>query len=131
MSALVVDSSVIVAALVGTDTDAEWAMHTMAGSRLLAPHLLPFEVANVLRRHEAAGIIDPTQASVAHAHLVALRVRLVAHREVAERVWELRRNLTAYDAALVAVAERAQCPLATLDVRLAQATGPQCPVLAP
>lgn len=70
-------------------------------------------------------------ASLAHIDLLELRVELYAFEPVAQRVWELRSNLTAYDAWYVAVAEALELPLATLDEELARAPGPKCEFLTP
>ncbi|GIW19972.1 MAG: hypothetical protein KatS3mg065_0268 [Chloroflexota bacterium] len=82
---------------------------------------MPVEVANVLRRAELAREISPETAALAHNDLRRLWVDLVPYEPFAARVWELRGNLTAYDAWYVAVAERLGLPLATLDRRLAAA----------
>ena len=97
-----------------------------AGRPLAAPHLLPFEVANVLRRHEVGGRLDPTAARLAHQDLLDLHVELWPFRAVASRVRALQANVTAYDASYVAVAESLDAPLVTLDERLARAPGPRC-----
>ena len=128
---VVVDASLVVAALVGEGHDATWAEGLLAGERLIAPHLMPVEAANVLRRAALVGDISADVASLGHADLVALRVGFVRYRPFAGRVWELRRNVTAYDAWYVAVAEAADVPLATLDARLIAATGPRCRFLSP
>jgi len=127
---LVVDSSVIVAALVDGGPDGSWAQELLIDD-LAAPHLLPVEVANVLRRAAAAGQISDDVASLAHADLLDLRFELVPYEAVADRVWQLRRNVTAYDAWYVAVAELLDAPLATLDRRLVEAPGPRCEFRTP
>lgn len=127
---VVVDASAVVAALVDSGPDGRWAEALLA-SDLAAPHLLPVEVASVLRRAAQAGDITDDIASVAHADLLDLRVELVPYDSVAARAWELRRNLTAYDAWYVAVAELLDAPLATLDQRLARSTGPTCSFRTP
>ena len=127
---LVVDSSVIVAALVDGGPDGSWAQELLIDD-LAAPHLLPVEVANVLRRAAAAGQVSEDVASLAHADLLDLRLELVPYEAVADRVWQLRHNLTAYDAWYVAVAELLDAPLATLDRRLVEAPGPRCEFRTP
>ena len=122
----VVDASTVVAALVDSGTEGKWAEEILAGGRLFAPHLMPVEVANILRRAQQAGQISADVASLAHADLQELRVDLFAYEPFAHRVWELRANVTAYDAWYVALAEELDVPLATLDARLANATGPRC-----
>lgn len=123
---LVVDASVVVAALVDGGGDGVWAEVLLEGGDLAAPHLMPVEVANILRRSAAAGEISADVASLAHVDLQALRVELFPYAPFAARVWELRDNLTAYDAWYVAVAEVLGARLATLDGKLSRATGPGC-----
>jgi predicted nucleic acid-binding protein len=87
---------------------------------------MPAEAANILRRSAAAGAISTQQASLAHADLLDLRVELFPYAPFAGRIWELRENVTCYDAWYVAIAEGLNAPLATLDARLANAPGPHC-----
>lgn len=123
---LVVDASMVVAALVDSGTDGRWAEALLAGGSLAAPHLLMVEAANILRRSAASGAISAEQASMAHADLLDLRVELFPYPPFAARIWELRENVTCYDAWYVAVAETFNAPFATLDARLANAPGPRC-----
>jgi predicted nucleic acid-binding protein len=123
---LVVDASMVVAALVDSGADGTWAEALLVGDALAAPHILTAEAANILRRSAAAGLISAEQASLAHADLLDLRVELFPYAPFASRVWELRQNVTCYDAWYVAVAETLGAPLATLDARLASAPGPRC-----
>jgi predicted nucleic acid-binding protein len=128
---LVVDASVVVAALVDAGRDGAWAETQVVSDHLLAPHLMPVEAANILRRAALAGDISPDVASMAHADLLDLPVELVAYEPVAQRVWELRDTLTADDAWYVALAESLDVPLATLDRRLSRAPGTRCAFTTP
>lgn len=124
---LVVDASAVVAALADAGSDGEWATAQLAnGADLAAPHLMPVEVANILRRAVLAGDVSADAATLAHDDLIQLRVALFPYEPHAPRVWELRENLTAFDAWYVALAETLDAPLLTLDRRLARATGPRC-----
>ena len=123
---LVVDAAFIVAALVDGGREGTWADGLLAGDALAAPHLMPVEVANILRRASASGELTSDTASMAHADLLALRIDLFPYGPFASRVWELRDNVTCYDAWYVAVAEALDAPLATLDVRLSHVSGPRC-----
>jgi predicted nucleic acid-binding protein len=123
---VVVDASVIVAALVDGGSDGEWAAAELEHEDLVAPHLMPVEVANILRRVVLAGDLSADVAALAHGDLVRLRIDLVPYEAHAERVWSLRDNLTAYDGWYVALAEALEVPLITLDRRVARATGPRC-----
>jgi predicted nucleic acid-binding protein len=128
---VVCDASALVAALIDGGPDGDWAAGALTGTDLAAPHLAPFEVANILRRHELAGLITADQSSQAHADLNDLTIELWPYEVLAGRVWELRANVTAYDAAYVALAELTGRPLVTLDRRIAGAPGVRCPVLLP
>lgn len=128
---LVVDASLIVAALVDSGDDGRWAESLLAGDALAAPHLMPVEAGNILRRAARSGDISADAASLAHNDLLDLRVELFPFHPCAARVWELRENVTSYDGWYIAVAELLEAPLATLDGRLANAPGPHCRFLLP
>jgi predicted nucleic acid-binding protein len=127
----VIDSSAVVALLVDSGPVGEWVAGKVAGRLLFAPDLLPFEVSNILRRNRLAGLIDDTAATLAHLDLQELTVHLDPYYAVADRVWTLRDNVTAYDASYVAIAEERDVPFITLDERLAKAPGPTCEFLTP
>lgn len=128
---VVVDASVVVAALIDTGPLGAWAEAQVLAGPLAAPHLMPVETANILRRASLAGEISADTASLAHRDLLSLRLRLFPYSACAGRVWELRPNVTAYDAWYVALAETLDAPLATLDVRLSRAAGPRCVFVLP
>jgi len=127
----VVDSSAVVAALLDSGTDGDWARGLLAADDLAAPDHLLVEVSNVLRRMTVAGPVSHDVAALAHADLVDLPVTLFPFRPLAQRVWALHPSVTAYDAAFVTLAEFLGSPLVTLDRRLARAAGPQCQVVVP
>ena len=128
---LVADSSAIAAAIGLSDRVGDWARTTWATDELAAPHILPAEVANVLRRAVLLGHMSVESATIAHAELLDTRITLYPYEPLAARVWELRNNLTPYDAWYVALAEQLQAPLVTLDRRLARASGPRCEFRVP
>ena len=128
---LVVDSGLVVAALVDSSPVGTWADDLLATDDLAAPHLMPVEVANVLRRAAMAGEISADTAALAHADLLSLRVELFTYEPFATRVWELRENVTAYDGWYVALAESLGAKLGTVDLRLTKATGPRCAFTTP
>jgi len=128
---VVVDASTVVAALVDSGPDGSWAEGVLASDTLVAPHLLPVEVANVLRRAVAAGELSADAASLAHADLLGLGVGLFAYEPYADRVWELRDSVSAYDAWYVAIAESVDAQLATLDRRLTRSSGTRCRFVVP
>lgn len=131
MTAVVCDASALVALLLDSGPDGQWAAGALAGSTLLAPHLVLFEASNIIRRQETAGRISADQATQAHADLLDLNIELWPYQGLADRVWELRANLSSYDASYVAVAEAADAPLITLDRRIARAPLVACTVLTP
>jgi predicted nucleic acid-binding protein len=128
---LVVDASLVVAALVDAGKDGEWAESELAKGQLAAPHLMPVEAASILRRAALAGDLPHEIASLAHADLLALRIELFPYEPFALRIWELRTNATAYDAWYVALAEVLDAPLATLDRKLARTPGVRCKFRVP
>lgn len=128
---LVVDASVIVAALVDSGREGQWAESLIVEDSLTAPELAMAECSNVLRRLERADTISKLEANSAYRDLLRLNVQLFPFAPFAGRVWELRSNLSSYDAWYVAMAEAFECPLATLDRRLDRATGPVCKIIAP
>jgi predicted nucleic acid-binding protein len=128
---MVVDSSVVVAALVDHGADGGWARAQLKNERLMAPHHMPAEVANVLRRAALADEISVETATLGHEDLLQLRVSLFGYRGFGMRALELRANLSAYDAWYVALAEQLDVPLVTLDRRLAMASGPRCEFRVP
>jgi predicted nucleic acid-binding protein len=127
----VVDSSLVVAALIDAGRDGAWAEDVIAAGDLVAPHLMFAEATNILRRLERGRVLTAFEAATAHRDLMRLDVALVAFEPCAERVWELRGRVSSYDAWYVAVAEALDVPLATLDRRLSRATGPTCRFLLP
>ncbi len=128
---LVVDASVVVAALIDSGADGVWAEAVLASERPSAPHLMLAEVGNILRRAALAGDVSADAASLAYADLLVLDLDLLPYAPFGERIWALRANLTTYDAWYVAVAEELGAKLATLDIRLSRAAGPRCEFLVP
>lgn len=128
---LVCDASALVTALLDAGENGQWVADQLSGAELFAPALLPFECANIIRRHELGGLISADQAVQAHADLVDLPVEFWPYEAVAPRAWELRNNVTIYDAAYIALAETLGAPLVTLDRRLQRAPGIACAVDAP
>ena len=128
---VVVDSSVILAALVDSAREGSWAETIVERESLFAPELLFAETTNALRRLEREGRISTSDVKGALDDLLGLQVTLYPFSPYSDRVWALRFNLTAYDAWYVAMAEALDCPLATLDLRLARASGTKCEFLLP
>ena len=121
---IVVDASALLETLLRTPAaDAVQARLLDPRESLHAPHLVDIEIAQVLRRYAATGQIDGARGRVALADLADFPLRRYPHDFLLSRVWELRNNLTAYDAAYVALAEALDAPLLTRDRRLAAASG--------
>lgn len=125
---LVVDASVLVPALADDGPDGDAARARLRDQRLAAPELIDLETASVIRRGLLFGGLDDRRAALALADLADLPLRRAPHRPLLARCWELRENLTPYDAAYVALAEALGAPLVTADAWLAGAPGPRCPV---
>ena len=123
---IVVDAGVLATALGDDGTDGRQARTRLAGEQLVAPEIIDLEVISVWRRLSAAGRLAPDRAGQAVADLEVFPIRRVQHKLLVQRCWELRANVTVYDAAYVAVAETMQAPLVTADERLASAPGPRC-----
>lgn len=123
---VVIDASVLVAAVVDSGADGHWARSMIGVNTLIAPELLLAESTNVLRRKEIEGAIGPGVAEVARRDVLRRDIELLPFAPFANRVWKLRGNLTSYDAWYVAIAEAFDLPLVTLDVRLGRAPGPAC-----
>lgn len=117
MTSLVVDSSIIVAALLDASDDV--LRRRLAEPRVLhAPHLLDFEVSHALRGLVIGGKLSLDRADEARADFADLTIERLPGAVVAERTWELRENFTAYDASYIALAELLDCPLLTGDRKL-------------
>ena len=112
----------------------DWLLQTAAGQRieqriysqhesLHAPHLLDLEAAQVLRRLVREGAVSAHRADQAIGDLLDLRITRYPHLPLLPRIWQLRHNLSAYDAAYVVLAEKLGARLLTRDGRLASASG--------
>lgn len=128
---LVVDSSVVFAAVMNRGVDGQWAEAILSSGELAAPHHMPLEVTGVIRRALLAGDITEELAATAQAEMRAMTVEFHAYALLAGRIWQLRHTVTISDAWHVALAEALDAPLATLDLRLARAPGPRCQFLTP
>lgn len=121
---IVVDASALLEALLRTPAAAAVEERLFdAGHTLHAPHLIDIEVAQVLRRYSATGQIESGRCHDALSDLSDFPLHRYPHDVLLPRVWELRNNLTAYDAVYVALAEALDARLLTRDRRLATAAG--------
>ena len=121
---IVVDSSAVLSALLQSGP----ARELLGAEQIHAPHLVDIEIASVLRR----GARDGTWSAARGARTLTTWSRLGVTRygthTLLPRIWQLRDNLTAYDAAYVALAEALDCALVTADGRIARASGARCPI---
>jgi predicted nucleic acid-binding protein len=121
---IVLDASAVLELLLNTDAGTDVRERIAdPGETLHAPHLLCVEVAQVLRRYVATRAVDADVARVALEDLAALDIARYSHEPFLPPVWELRENVTAYDAVDLALAEALDAPLLTSDPRLASAPG--------
>jgi len=127
----VCDASALVALLLDGGEDGGWATRALTGVELVAPTLLAFETANIIRRAELAGTVSADQASQAHDDLVSLAIEYWPYELLLPRAWELRHNLSSSDASYVSLAELLHAPLVTLDHGIAGAPGLRCEVITP
>jgi predicted nucleic acid-binding protein len=121
---MVVDASALIEVLLRTTGSALMEERLFApGETLYAPYLIDIETAQVLRRYAAGGEIDGARGLAALSDLADFPLRRYPHDFLLPRVWDLRHNLTAYDAIYVALAETLDATLLTRDRRLAAASG--------
>lgn len=120
---VVVDTSAVLEALVGRDPDRNLVERLSEDGDLHAPHLIDVELLHALRRLTANGDVSEERATDARSDYRELALTRYPHVALGDRIWELRHNLTAYDATFVALAEALQAPLLTCDRRLAGASG--------
>jgi len=121
---IVVDASVLVEVLLRTaGADAMASRLFDSRQSLHAPHLIDIEIAQVVRRFALSGELDERRGREALADLSDFPLRRYPHDALLPRIWDLRNNLTGYDAAYVALAEALDAPLLTRDQRLARAAG--------
>lgn len=125
---IVVDASIVVTALADDGPDGDRVRARLRGERLVAPHLIDIEVVSAWRRLAAAGDVDERRVALAMEDLRSIRLDRVPHVPLMGRCWELRQNLTIYDATYVALAEAMDVALLTADAKLAAAPGLRCAV---
>ena len=120
---IVVDTSAVIGVLAGQPRVARLVDRVIDDGDLHAPHLIDVEFQHALRRLVVAGAISDDRAADARMDFADLTIVRYPHVSLADRMWELRHNVTAYDAAFLALAEALGAPLVTCDARLARAPG--------
>jgi|SRR5665811_111710 len=124
----VVDASVVIDAFVPVGRRGLIAASRLSVDHCVAPELLDIEVVNALRGMVRRDVVPEAEALLLVHSLGTLGITRRPHRPLLPRIWELRDNLTAYDATYVALAEALRCPLVTSDARIASAPGIRCEV---
>jgi len=122
---IVADASAAVSALLNAGP----ARRALGAEQIHVPHLIDSEIANALRRQVADQVLDDGPAWDALDRWRRLAVTRYPAVGLLERVWELRENVSAYDACYIALAEFLDCPLLTADARLGRAPGSRCPMV--
>jgi predicted nucleic acid-binding protein len=125
---LVVDASVLAPVVADGGSDGAAYRSRLRGERIAAPDLLRVEVVSVIRRQLRVGLLDVDQAERALDDLLDLPVAVYPTVALLRRGWELRDNVSAYDACYIALAESLDSTLLTADVRLARAPGVDCTI---
>jgi predicted nucleic acid-binding protein len=121
---IVVDSSALYEALIETPHSAAITRRLFADEETIhAPHLIDLEIANVLRRYVNRRELSALAGQQALDDLASIPIKRYPHTVLVSRIWDLRDNLTAYDAAYVALAEMLSAPLLTRDMALSTAVG--------
>ena len=120
---IVVDTSAVLAVLAGRTQDRALVQRLTDDGDLHAPHLIDIEILRALRGLVRGGKLSLDRADDVRTDVADLTITRYGHEPLADRVWALRDNLTAYDAVFVALSEALEVPLITCDARLAAAPG--------
>jgi predicted nucleic acid-binding protein len=120
---IVVDTSAALAALVLRPINEDLATRLVEGGEIHAPHLIDVEFVHALRRLVRSGDLSEDRAADARADFAEMAIVRYPHTPFIDRMWDLRHNLSAYDAVFVALSEGLGVPLITCDARLAGSPG--------
>lgn len=127
----VFDASALVSILVGSGPSRSWSEGLFRTSEVVAPQIVLVEAVNVLRRHVLSGLILEPAGKAAVNNLLDMSIELYPFTGLSSRVWELRAQVSSYDAWYVALAESLDIEFVTLDYRLSRAHGLNCRILTP
>ena len=127
---IVADASFVADYLLAAASLPDIARTIASQDRIAAPDLVEYEVANILRRHNIIGAMSDERATAALTAFRLMKIDFYPHGLLAERAWQLRHNITIYDACYVALAEFLEVPLYTTDKRLARTTGHSAEIVA-
>jgi len=125
---IVVDASVLVTVIAERGASADASQRRLDGDEVIAPELIDLEVVDVVRRLVRGGHIAEPDARAGLIAMAQAPIERLSHAGLVRRTWELRDNLSAYDAAYVALAETFEITLVTRDARIARAPGLRCAV---
>lgn len=125
---LVVDASALVPAIADGTEIGRQRRRRLSRDRITAPDLILVESVSAFRRQSFAGTLDELQAEEAIEDLLELPIIVHPTARLLPRAWELRNNVTPYDACYIALAEYLDCPLLTGDTRLARVPGLACEI---
>jgi predicted nucleic acid-binding protein len=126
---IVADASAVVEVLLNTPSGLEIRRYLAAEETIHVPYLLDLEVLQVLRRYARISNANSPRVEEALQDYASMQLNRYGHLALLPRIWELRHNLTAYDAAYIALAEALDAPLITRDRALASRSGHRARVL--
>lgn len=126
---IVVDACVLANALADDEKDGDTARSELrAAGEIAGPDLIDVETVSVLRKRWLRSTLTDQRFAAALAHLQQLGFERAPTLRLMPRAFELRANVSAYDACYVSLAEQLDCELVTVDERLANTTGPRCSI---
>lgn len=120
---IVIDTSALIDALLGRPVKPDLLARLADDGDLHAPHLIDVEILHALRRLALTGVVAEDRLADARTDIADITLTRYPLGSLADRVWQLRHHLTAYDATFIALAETLNAPLITCDRRLARAGG--------
>lgn len=113
---IVIDASAVVEMCLGTSLGKNISRNILdCDEDLVAPELLPLEVMHALRRRRNLKLLKDIEATEAFKLFCLMPIQHLSHAELVQRVWQLRDNMTAYDATYVALAEKLSAPIWACD----------------